>query len=637
MCVLILQNNEGCVVDKTSQGRGSTKTGAGRKLDNVRQFFVECEKSGKVIGWQCIDCRQLVSSKSCRMKIHRQKCNARKKVSEKVNKESKCTVVVSDHSGDDEACTSTSSSATRKRTNSTSICGGEKYPESNKKIKVQQKIDGHVFKTTQTIREKIDISVAEYFYSSNVPFRHADKHYFRTMIHNLRPGYTPPSRKRLANDLLDQIYTVVCDDARKRLQGKSVTLIQDGWSAIHNDPVIASCVSDGQCAYFLSSVDTEMNHKTTEYCLKLATEAIEEAQQKYGCIVKSFVSDNEAKMKKMRQQLQDTYSKNQEFHFIVYGCASHYLNLLGEDICKTPNINSILKQITEVSKYFRNHHVAKGYLSSMKGSRIPQIPATTRWNSQLDCLKIFMINKEYYSKIAEDYEDDIDNNISKTMQNIGLMKEVKHLIKQLEPIGIALDRLQGDNSTIADCFHEFITINRVCQTGALLEPYAKNVETRFADCITPAHIVAFLLHPKYMDIDLDPEYEETARSWIRDKVNPNFLPLMTQFALKSSPFPGTFFDKEMITVLSPIEWWQGLARNKKIDRKFSEFALHLFRCVSSSASIERIFSNYSYIQNNIRNRLGLDRASKLVMVYRMLNLKVKEKEDYEDINDCDSE
>jgi len=49
--------------------------------------------------------------------------------------------------------------------------------------------------------------------------------------------------------------------------------------------------------------------------------------------------------------------------------------------------------------------------------------------------------------------------------------------------------------------------------------------------------------------------------------------------------------------------------------------MHLHNCPASSASIERVFSNLSFIQNKICNKLGTDTASKLVFCYKMLNSK----------------
>ena len=61
---------------------------------------------------------------------------------------------------------------------------------------------------------------------------------------------------------------------------------------------------------FLSVIDTETNHKTTEYCLKLAQEAIYECQSLCGCFVKSFVNDNESKIVKLSQFIRRRYLQN---------------------------------------------------------------------------------------------------------------------------------------------------------------------------------------------------------------------------------------------------------------------------------------------------------------------------------------
>ena len=107
------------------------------------------------------------------------------------------------------------------------------------------------------------------------------------------------------------------------LEGKDVTLVQDGWSDIHNSPVIAHCVHTGERSYFLNSVDTESNKKTATYCTSLAIGATKEATDKFRCKVVAVVTDNEHKMQSMRSKL-----KLLDSSLSVYGCASHLLNLL---------------------------------------------------------------------------------------------------------------------------------------------------------------------------------------------------------------------------------------------------------------------------------------------------------------------
>ena len=78
----------------------------------------------------------------------------------------------------------------------------------------------------------------------------------------------------------------------------------------------------------------------------------------------------------------------------VYGCSSHWLNLLGKEI--TPP--QMISQVVEVNKYFRNHHVPGALLSEISGSVKSQLPGDTRWKSQLEYRHIF----EKYTIHADD-------------------------------------------------------------------------------------------------------------------------------------------------------------------------------------------------------------------------------------------
>jgi len=168
------------------------------------------------------------------------------------------------------------------------------------------------------------------------------------------------------------VNTELEENVKTELEGDEVTLIQDGWSNIHNDPVIASCLHvAGKTPYYLSAVDTGSNKKTASYCAGLAREAVDLAKEKYGCHVKSLVSDNERKMEVMRKELEADDTNEIQF---AYGCSSHWLNLLGQDI--TPD--GIIKPIVDVQKYFRNHHRPGGWLAEHDGHVKPQIPGDTR-------------------------------------------------------------------------------------------------------------------------------------------------------------------------------------------------------------------------------------------------------------------
>ena len=46
----------------------------------------------------------------------------------------------------------------------------------------------------------------------------------------------------------------------------------------------------------------------------------------------------------------------------------------------------------------------------------------------------------------------------------------------------------------------------------------------------------------------------------------------------------------------------------------------LMNAIASSASIERVFSPFGLVHSKIRNRLGVEKASKLVFLHRVLTM-----------------
>ena len=58
-----------------------------------------------------------------------------------------------------------------------------------------------------------------------------------------------------------------------------------------------------------------------------------------------------------------------------------------------------------------------------------------------------------------------------------------------------------------------------------------------------------------------------------------------------------------------------------VNPELCKIAKSLLKMPSSSASIEQIFSNFGFVQNKLRNKLGISKCAKLVLCYRMLRGK----------------
>ena len=146
------------------------------------------------------------------------------------------------------------------------------------------------------------------------------------MIHELRPGYTPPNRKQIADIYLPKIYEAEKGKCAEILKDKSVCLSLDGWSNVHNEPIICVTITHNATVYLVDTIDTSGNSHTSDYLTNMAKTSIAKVEDEYGCQVKSIVTDNAANVTRMRNDLEEA-----DCSLITYGCSAHILNLLAHD------------------------------------------------------------------------------------------------------------------------------------------------------------------------------------------------------------------------------------------------------------------------------------------------------------------
>lgn len=66
--------------------------------------------------------------------------------------------------------------------------------------------DSDLVFTSSVYAQTIDEQIVRYFYATNTPFNHVRHPEFIKFCSLLRPGYTPPSERRLAGELLDTLH-----------------------------------------------------------------------------------------------------------------------------------------------------------------------------------------------------------------------------------------------------------------------------------------------------------------------------------------------------------------------------------------------------------------------------------------------
>jgi len=157
-------------------------------------------------------------------------------------------------------------------------------------FKRQKTMKSYAVTTSATEKTFIDIKLARYFFSTNTPFTSVENNEFIEFVQALRPGYNPPNRKALGNELLEKVYDEVQTNIQLDIANNTSALIlmQDGWSNTQNDPIIAHSVHTGETPYLICIDDAGSNKKTAEYCASLAEKAMKEIQETFNKQVGNF-------------------------------------------------------------------------------------------------------------------------------------------------------------------------------------------------------------------------------------------------------------------------------------------------------------------------------------------------------------
>jgi hypothetical protein len=70
------------------------------------------------------------------------------------------------------------------------------------------------------------------------------------------------------------------------LKGKTACLGLDGWSNVHNEPIIcATATTDSGQVYVVDTDDTSGECHTVDYLEKVASASMKKAQENFGCQV----------------------------------------------------------------------------------------------------------------------------------------------------------------------------------------------------------------------------------------------------------------------------------------------------------------------------------------------------------------
>ena len=98
---------------------------------------------------------------------------------------------------------------------------------------------------------------------------------------------------------------------------------------------------------------------------------------------------------------------------------------------------------------------------------------------------------------------------------------------------------------------------------------------------------------------------------------PIALPFIVNLRARGHPFQSYMFTDAVTNHVTALTWWK--SQSSLLNNDVIDMAEQLFTTVASSAGVERVFSTFGLVHSNIRNGLGIEKAAKLVFVFKLLN------------------
>lgn len=112
-------------------------------------------------------------------------------------------------------------------------------------------------------------------------------------------------------------------------------------------------------------------------------------------------------------------------------------------------------------------------------------------------------------------------------------------------------------------------------------------------------------------------------NWITNK-NEFFLLIVGELKKdKSTYFYDSYLQKGIREKMEPLEWWKQ-ATTSAIPAKFVELMETLFLLPASTGGVERSFSTMGNIHTNLRNRLSVEKITKLCCINNYFKIQNEE-------------
>lgn len=487
--------------------------------------------------------------------------------------------------------------------------------------------------------------ISLYFYETGTPFSRIEYPRFISALKILRPDVTLPTRKELGNKLLDECYDSLVNEIQNEYKNKHGTLITDGWSNINNEPVINYIFATPEKTYFLETIYTDSNRHTAEWL----SGDIKRVIEKYSDInIVGVVTDNTNANKSAWRILQEQYPGR-----FFYGCNAHGLHLLVKDLFSAPTnrnenqevefplkiLSDTVIKCMKITKFFKRHPLEYASLKhkfAEEGMRHLKLAGDTRWGSIKNCIKEVLmgftqiqalVTPRIWRSTGTSEQKQKKAEIYAIIDSLTFINEMQLCLNVIEPIDKQIVKFQADHipiSEVYDCwtnlYHEFESINGL--STSQINYINERIDIRWKFVHGEAHSIAFLLDPRYCNVQMEDDYRSSLLDYIVDykfnatdaisnEIKELRLKDLGQFHMSCRNSENRIIQWIRDGTVTIITYWQTYGASYPY---IQPIAIRIFSLITTTASAERNWSTHAFIHSQARNRLAGEKVEKLIYI-----------------------
>lgn len=445
----------------------------------------------------------------------------------------------------------------------------------------------------------LDSDLARFFYSGAVPFLKVENSYFLRFISNLGKfniPYKPPDRKVLASNFVQRIRNEIIESKRKILSGTEGVLLVDGWRNKNaNKKYLVFSIKNANIhlaylTYFDTSIETEDGKTLSTHI----NEAIELAKNTYDCYIYAILSDNDSKILK-GGDLAETCDGRK---LIQSSCNSHSGNLLIKCFVDQ-DLTSIFREVVTA---FREPKL-EALLKRAGGTRLQNFPDTRFCYLRDSCASI-LTNLQKLRALSDVTDLNLSERVKDRLRSEDFQILLRSVIDNLDPICELINACQGPKVNIADATEMWLTLRLPSNE------YDQQISARISKALRAVNFSANLLHHRYNGENLNEEQREKAENFLATYFSEQ---AQHEFVVYNST--RREFEKLARNCQDPVDYWKIVRMSLPA---LATEAIRLQLIPASTASLEGLFSEWTFVHSCYRNRLGDDKSAELLDIYHSL-------------------